>query len=183
MESTLLVSSQFSLQEAILETMVYQARRSVRSLSESSCSSLSSIGASSICSVSSLTSLSSSGEGHTKDFELDVEGEFRPTPSSRMDNLQDEVRSTLGKRRRKRNSEKEGSRRAKRRKANPRKRGRSRKERIDRSKKRQAVKKAVKSDVPLNSLCRSLTVEKTSEVFDIEAVKSKGVTVVSWDGV
>lgn len=89
--------------------------------------------------------------------------------------------STLGKRRRKRNPEKQAQRRRKRQKENPRKRGLSKQERVDKSKLKQATAQAVQSDVPVK-IVRSLKVDDKDRVFDLEAVKAKGVTVVPWDG-
>lgn len=87
----------------------------------------------------------------------------------------------MGKRKRKRDPKKEAERRVKRQRANPRKRGRSRKERIGRSKMRQGVRQAVQTDIPYMNLSRAGKPGENA-VYDLAAVKSKGITVVSWDG-
>ena len=183
--------------------MARQARRTMRSLSTSSCSSLTSLctTSGSVCSLSSLTSLGSFGDFHG-DPERDTEtGLYFQAQSS-----QGEVGHVLGKRKRKRNTEKERERQVKRKKANPRKRARPRRERIDRSKMRQASRHIVQSEVPFVDILppkdvdkkgylKNKVSEKTKDdtrvkykalgdaVFDLEAVKSQGVTVVPWDGV
>jgi hypothetical protein len=158
--------------------MARQARRSMRSRSASSISSLSSLStlSASVCSISSVGSISSPdtqacGSGHEAKAHV-VVGLFSQGESS----------SSLGKRKRVRNAEKEGERRSKRQRANPRKRWLSEKERKGRSKLRQGVDRAFQSSIPYQKLCRSRKVKQESKVWDIEAVKAKGVRVVKWDG-
>lgn len=151
--------------------MAEQAKRSMRSLSVSSCSSLSSL-PDSVC---SMTFLSPHTNHHKGDFEH-ASGLHTQEGGS-----QTVAPSTLGKRRRKRNPEKQAQRRKKRQKENPRKRGLSKQERVDKSKLKQATAQAVQSDVPVK-IVRSLKVDDKDRVFDLEAVKAKGVTVVPWDG-
>ena len=89
----------------------------------------------------------------------------------------------MGKR--KRSRQKEAEKRAKRQKTNPRKRnrsGRSRKEGIDRSKLMQAAKRSVQTTLPLGKLARSMKVNE-EVIFGLEALRSKNITVVPWDGV
>lgn len=156
----------------------------MRSLSASSCSSLSSIDtlSGSVCSVSSLTPLPPPPNLRMVDFEREAKPDAQAEDLPRMGVPQDEAPCALGKRRRKRNAEKEAQRRAKRQKENPRKRSRPMGERIDRSKARQAMRQTVQSDKPLRKLFPSRKVDEESEVLDIETVKSKGVTVMPWDG-
>jgi len=54
-------------------------------------------------------------------------------------------------------------------------------ERVGSSKIKQAMRQTIQSDLALETLSRS-GVGKGTEVFDVEGVKSKGVTVVAWDG-
>jgi hypothetical protein len=175
------VVSEFDLQQAITETMELQARRTMRSLSESSCSSLSSCA--SACSASSLTCVASCGEDGAGGVRWEGRTKDEPGSLPRTEGREGEASCSLGKRRRKRNPEKEGERAAKRQRANPRKRGRPRKERIGRSKRRQATGQALESHVSFKSLRPSLNVEESLGVFGIEYVKAQGVAVVSWDGV
>ena len=197
------ITSEFRLLEAVREAMARQARRSMRSLSASSCSSLTSLStmSGSVCSLSSLTSLESFGGFHG-DLERDAETGLL----FQVQSPQEEAGHALGKRKRKRNTEKERERQVKRKKANPRKRGRPRKERIDRSKMRQASRQIVQSEVPFLDVMSPKDVDKKGNlrkkaskdtkddmrpkykalgdaVFDLEAVRSQGVTVVPWDGV
>jgi hypothetical protein len=181
-ESDVRLSSGFNLQEAILQAMARQARRSMRSLSESSCSSLSSLSTSvSICSATSITYLPPLIDGCAGDLEREGGLENHAGPSFQVQSLEITASCTLGKRRREGDPEKERARRSKRQRKNPRKRGRSKFERVAKSKRSQAAGTVVQSEKPF-TLVRSLKVEQKLEVFDIEAVKAKKVTVVSWDG-
>jgi hypothetical protein len=182
--SGLCVPSQFDLQAAILQAMARQAKRSMRSLSESSCSSLSSLSTSeSACSVSSSNCLQSSADGHANDSEWEGKARGPAEPFFQAASLEVTASCSLGKRRRRRNPENEGAHQKKRQKTNPRNRRRSKKERVTKSKRGQAIRAAVESEKLFTDLYRSLKVKEGPVVYDIETVKSKDVTVVRWDGV
>lgn len=50
------------------------------------------------------------------------------------------------------------------------------------SKVEQAMGRAIRSEVALGMLSPHTAVEEKRVVFDLETVRSKGVTVVPWDG-
>lgn len=172
------VATPFDLEKSISDAMARQARRSMRSLSASSLSSLSSLESApaSVCSLSSLTSLSSA-DGLREETGLSTDaGAFLRTESP-----QGGAPSGPGKRKRKRNAEKEATRQAKRRKEDP-KRRRPRKEGVAATKLRQAMRQPAQTDVPFGALRRSM-LDKKLPVPDLEAVKSRGLSVLPWDGV
>lgn len=172
--SPLVVAADFSFNKAIPDTVVRRARRSMRNLSSSSCSSLSSVS----------PPLSSVG-AHGSDPESEAGPRSHILPSS-----QGQSDRTLGERRRKRNSEQEGSRLVTRRKRNPGKRAWGK----GRSERRQGARREIPCSIQYKMLDISKKMDKRLKVpkhkikdgagvFDLETVKSMGVTVVKWDGV
>jgi len=168
-----------------MEAMARQARRSMRSLSASSCSSLSSLSSisGSVCSISSFTSPSPAVDPPPSNSTQAEAAVTRAEPVYGVEASQGEAPSVLGKRRRKRNVDKERQRRAKRQKENPRKRPFSKRERVDMSKVKQGMRRAIPSGVQVEELSRAGEVGQRDVVFDLETVKSKKVAVVQWDGV
>ena len=190
-EHSLWLPGQFDFEREIRRTMACQARRT-RSSSGASSSSLSSLTASicssslssltaSICSSSSLTSLSYSSDAHAAAVEDEAVPNVRLEPSIETNCSQDEAPPTLGKRRRKRNPKKEAQRLAKRAKANPRQSRHS--VRQNRQKFQQAMGQAVQSDLQIDELLPSRKVKPEPKVFELEALKARNFTVLSWDGV
>jgi len=168
-----------------MEAVARQARRSMRSLSASSCSSLSSLNSisGSVCSISSFTSPSPAVDLLPSNSTQAEAAVTQAEPVYGVETSQGEVPCILGKRRRKRNADKERQRQAKRQKENPRKRPFSERERVDMSKMKQGMRRAIPSGVQFEKLSRAGEVGQRDVVFDLATVKSKRVTVVQWDGV
>ena len=175
---SLQVTTQFDLQEGVLDTMARQARRSMRSLSASSCSSLSSLEATltPVCSAASPMPASSVNGFHLGPF-------TDPRHSLHTESPQGEVELGARKRRRKRRADVEENRRAKRQRANPRKRARPNGTgaRIAKSMLGQASCQPIQTDLPFGALRRSRS-DGRSLVPDVEALRRGKFSVFSWDG-
>jgi hypothetical protein len=123
--------------------------------------------------------------GHANGLEQEGRSESQAGSSSSFQLVSFEgiALCTLGKRRREREPEKEAVRRKKRQKTTPRLRRRTKNERVARSKRRQATGQVVQSHITYDKLLESRKVDQSPAVYDIEAVRSKNVIVVPWDGV